>query len=98
MLTSSGQDFTEEQEMEIRVNWIERYCGLWDSCDVMRSQGDEDAPPPPVPLKVLPETTHSCITKFYCYHREYMTSDASQSKCQWISPLTRIQNLSVFSN
>jgi hypothetical protein len=48
------------------VNWIERWCYLWDSCDAIRSQGDENAPLPLVSLKVLPETTYSCITKGYC--------------------------------
>jgi len=46
---------------------------------VVRSQGGENVTLPPGPLKVLPETTYFCITRDYCYHREYMTkaNDAS---------------------
>ncbi|CAL4904339.1 unnamed protein product [Urochloa decumbens] len=83
-ITCPGQSFTEEQQDKICLNWIERWSDLCmqfsDSCDAVRSQGGEDAPRPPGPLKVLPETTYSCITRGYCYHREYMTSDTSQTK------------------
>ncbi|GJN13848.1 hypothetical protein PR202_gb00596 [Eleusine coracana subsp. coracana] len=34
---------------------------------------------PPAPLKVLPETTSSCIKKGYCYHREYMTDETDET-------------------
>uniref|UniRef100_A0A0A9GS97 Uncharacterized protein n=1 Tax=Arundo donax TaxID=35708 RepID=A0A0A9GS97_ARUDO len=34
---------------------------------------------PPGPLKVLPETTPLCIQRGYCYHREYMTDDTSET-------------------
>ncbi|RLN28219.1 hypothetical protein C2845_PM05G06140 [Panicum miliaceum] len=81
-----GQNFSEEQVEEIRLNWIQRWSDLCtqssNSCDVVLSQGRENAPLPPGPLKVLPETTLLCITRDYCHHREYMTSDTSQSKCQ----------------
>ncbi|CAL4995676.1 unnamed protein product [Urochloa decumbens] len=82
-ITCPGQSFTEEQQDKICLNWIERWSDLCmqfsDSCDAVRSQGGEDAPRPPGPLKVLPQTTYSCITRGYCYHREYMTSDTSQT-------------------
>ncbi|RLM57879.1 hypothetical protein C2845_PM18G00160 [Panicum miliaceum] len=81
---ADGQNFTEEQAEEIGLNWIERWCDLCtqfsNSCDVVRSQGGENVPLPPGPLKVLPETTYLCITRDYCHHREYMTSDISQTK------------------
>ena len=87
----SGQNFREEQVEEIGLKWLERWCDLCtqfsDSCDVVRSQGGENVTLPPGPLKVLPETTYFCITRDYCYHREYMTSDTSQSKCQWTSTI-----------
>ncbi|OEL32784.1 hypothetical protein BAE44_0006197 [Dichanthelium oligosanthes] len=82
--TCPGQNFTEAQEEEISLNWIERWSDLCmqfsDSCDEILSQGGENPRLPPGPLKVLPETTYSCITRGYCYHREYMTSDTSQTK------------------
>lgn len=80
----SGQSFTEEQQDEICENWIERWSDLcmqyWDLHDAILSQGGENDPRIPGPLKVLPETTYPCITRQYCYHREYMTNDTSQSK------------------
>ncbi|CAL4989736.1 unnamed protein product [Urochloa decumbens] len=83
-ITCPGQNFTVAQEEEISLNWIERWCDLCmkfsDSCDAIRRQGGQNAPTPPGPLKVLPETTYSCITRGYCYHREYMTNDNSQTK------------------
>ncbi|CAL4896988.1 unnamed protein product [Urochloa decumbens] len=81
-ITCPGQSFTEEQQDELCLNWIERWSDLCvqysDSCDAV-SLGGENAPRPPWPLKVLPESTYPCITRGYCYHREYMTSDTSQT-------------------
>ncbi|KAJ1256335.1 hypothetical protein BS78_K048000 [Paspalum vaginatum] len=48
--------------------------------DEFESQGgDGTVPFPPMPMKVLPETTDFCISGLYCYHREYMTSNTCQT-------------------
>ncbi|CAN6330455.1 unnamed protein product [Urochloa humidicola] len=82
--TCPGQNFTKKQEKEISLAWMLRHIRLNAEfsalCNEILSQGDENVTFPPKPLKVLPETTYSCIMRGYCYHREYMTSDTSRTK------------------
>ncbi|CAN6325748.1 unnamed protein product [Urochloa humidicola] len=82
-ITCPGLSFTEEQQDELCSKWIERWSDLCvqysDSCNAILSLGGDNAPRPPWPLKVLPETTYPCITRGYCYHREYMTNDTSRT-------------------
>ncbi|RCV36973.1 hypothetical protein SETIT_8G025200v2 [Setaria italica] len=83
-ITCPGQSFTKKQEEEISLIWMDRHIKLnaefSELCNEILSQGDDDVTFPPKPLKVLPETTYPCIRRGYCYHREYMTTDASRTK------------------
>ncbi|XP_062182915.1 uncharacterized protein LOC133887024 isoform X2 [Phragmites australis] len=84
--TCPGQSFTKEEEEKIRRKWIKGYINLCgqrsELYNEFLSNEDENSPLPPLPprpLKVLPETTYSCIERGYCYHREYMTNDTSET-------------------
>jgi hypothetical protein len=78
---SSGQRFTKEEEEKITEKWIDWYVNLCGEHARLYNEFLSDEDPhkkyslPPAPLKVLPETTSSCIERGYCYHREYVTND-----------------------
>ena len=63
-------------------NYVKLSAECSELCNQILSHGDDHVSFPPMPLKVLPETTDLCIKRGYCYHREYMTTDTCQSKCQ----------------
>ncbi|XP_066356520.1 uncharacterized protein [Miscanthus floridulus] len=79
-ITCPGQSFTLRQEKEIRLNSMNRMAHLWEQFSDSCNERDENTPVAPGPLRVLPVTTYSCITRGFCYHREYMTTDTSQTK------------------
>lgn len=95
----SGQSFTSEQVEEVTQKWRDRRNRLIaefaELCNKILSQGDDIVLFPPKPLKVLPETTYSCVKRGYCYHREYMTSDTSMSKYRLIPTMQDPVNCSV---
>ncbi|TVU27070.1 hypothetical protein EJB05_29649 [Eragrostis curvula] len=87
--TCPGQRFTKQEVEKIRREWLKGHISLCseyaDLCNEVLSDednnGDENSPPlPPGPLKVLPEATRLCIERGYCYHREYMTNDTSETE------------------
>ncbi|KAF8671566.1 hypothetical protein HU200_049883 [Digitaria exilis] len=80
-MTCPGQSFTNEQVEEVMQKWRDRRSRLMAEFtelynNILR-QGDGIVSYPPKPLKVLPETTYSCVERRYCYHCEYITSDTS---------------------
>lgn len=83
--TCPGQRFTEDEEEKITEKWIDWYVNLCGEHARLYNEFLSDEDPhkkyslPPAPLKVLPETTSSCIERGYCYHREYMTNDTYET-------------------
>ncbi|KAL6870981.1 hypothetical protein ACP4OV_014829 [Aristida adscensionis] len=81
--TCPGQRYTKEEVKIMTLQWAEEYINAFaeynELCEEFLSHGDENARRPRYPLKVMPQTTLSCIEGGFCYHREYMTSDTSET-------------------
>ncbi|KAL6595617.1 hypothetical protein ACP70R_047957 [Stipagrostis hirtigluma subsp. patula] len=81
--TCPGQRYTKKEERELTLKWMDEYIDMCVQYNELRkeilSRGDKNVCLPPRPFKVQPVTTLSCIKGGYCYHREYMTNDISET-------------------